>query len=133
MKRRFARTVERLAAVFGLAEEFCAHQDIDPKTQWLVEFTLEELFTNVVRHNPDGQGDVLIELDRENDRVTMAVTDFDSDRFDPTKAEAPDLDAPLEERRPGGLGIFLVKTMTDEMRYEFLDRKSKTIVTKKLG
>jgi serine/threonine-protein kinase RsbW len=133
MKRQFERTVERLAAVFELAEEFCALQKIDAKTQWLVEFTLEELFTNVVRHNPNGTGEVLIELDRDDDRVTMAVTDFDSDRFDPTEAKTPDIDAPLEERRPGGLGIHLVKTMTDEVRYEFRDRKSKTIVTKKLG
>ena len=122
-----------LAAVFELAEEFCETHAIDAKTQWLVEFTLEELFTNVVRHNPHGVGEVLIELDRNDNRVTMAVTDFDSDRFDPTAVKTPNIDAPLEERRPGGLGIHLVKTMTDAVRYEFRDRVSKTIVTKKLG
>ena len=132
MHQEFGRNLDDLPAVFELAGRFCDEQEIDAATRWVVELTLEELFVNVVRHNPGGSGDVLIELDRAVDRVTMTVTDFDSDRFDPTEAETPDIEAPLEQRRPGGLGIHLVKTMTDELRYEYADRVSKTIVTKKL-
>jgi anti-sigma regulatory factor (Ser/Thr protein kinase) len=133
MQNEFERNLGDLAAVFELVGRFCDEQGIDARTRWIVELTLEELFANVVRHNPDGRGAVLIELDRVGDRVTMAVTDFDSDRFDPNEAKTPDLDVPLEKRRPGGLGIHLVRTMTDELRYEYADRVSRTIVTKKLG
>jgi anti-sigma regulatory factor (Ser/Thr protein kinase) len=133
MRRTFPRQVQALEEIFALAARFCASANVDASTRWLVDLTLEELFTNVLKHNPAGKGDVLIELDRQDDAVRIALTDFDADPFDPTKIETPDIDAPLEQRRPGGLGIHLVKQMADDMHYEYRDRVSKTIVTKRTG
>ncbi len=134
LQRRFPRRVDALADVFGFAAEFCESAKVAGDTPWIVDLTLEELFVNAVKHNPEGEGELLIELDLSDGAVRMAVTDFDADRFDPTEAgPPPDLDAPLRERRPGGLGIHLVKQMNDEIRYEYHDRKSRTIVIKKLG
>ncbi len=132
MQREFQRDVQALYKVFEFVGEFCVSARIDARTRFVIELTGEELFVNAVKHNPEGKGHVLIELERRNDAVEMAVTDFDADRFDPTRFEAPDTNAPLEQRE-GGLGIHLVKQMMDDVRYEYRDRTSRTIVTKKLG
>ncbi len=132
MQRGFQRDVQTLQTVFEFVGGFCASARIDARTRFVIELTVEELFVNAVKHNPKGKGHVLIELERRNQAVEMAVTDFDADRFDPTRVEAPDTHAPLEQRQ-GGLGIHLVKQMTDDVRYEYRDRTSRTIVTKKLG
>jgi serine/threonine-protein kinase RsbW len=60
------------------------------------------------------------------------VTDFDVEPFDITKAEKVDVDLPLSERKPGGLGIHFVRDMADSVAYDYTDRRSKVTITKKL-
>lgn len=47
------------------------------------------------------------------------------ERFDPTRLKQVDVDAPLAERTPGGLGLYLVLKMADSINYEYHDRTSK--------
>ena len=114
--------------MFKLAGEFCTTRTIDARTRYVIELTLEELFTNAIKHNPEGKGPVRIELDRRDGAIEIALTDYDADRFDPTRQAAPDTDAPIGERKVGGLGIHLIKQMADDVRYEYKDRTSKTTV-----
>ena len=53
--------------------------------------------------------------------------------FDPTKHDSVDIDQPIGERTPGGLGIHLVKKMMDEVIYEYADRSCKITLIKRLG
>ena len=52
--------------------------------------------------------------------------------FDPRKTPAPDPETPIEERNPGGLGIFLVRSKMDEMDYRREDGWNIVILRKKL-
>jgi anti-sigma regulatory factor (Ser/Thr protein kinase) len=49
--------------------------------------------------------------------LSLEVTDRGA-AFDPLQAAAPDTSAGLDDRRPGGLGIMLVRTLMDAVRYE---------------
>ena len=61
-------------------------------------------------------------------RLTMTIAD-DGVPFDPLGAEAPDVDAPLEEREIGGLGIHLVRNLVDDASYHRrIDRNVMTLV-----
>ena len=71
MQRRFPRHVQALAEVFDFAARFCAAEQIDDRDRWVVDLTLEELFTNVLKHNPEGRGEVLIELERTDGQVAL--------------------------------------------------------------
>jgi anti-sigma regulatory factor (Ser/Thr protein kinase) len=62
---------------------------------------------------------------RVNGGIEVSLTDFDVDRFDPTVRRDIDVDAPLAERTPGGLGVYLVLKMVDSIHYEYHDRQSK--------
>ena len=82
----------------------------------------EEIFTNISRYAWPGGGygectvDVAAVVEAASVRVTLR-TDDDGIAFDPTAAAAPDLDAPLQQRPVGGLGIMLVRAMTDSQTY----------------
>ncbi len=132
MQREFARETRSLQELLEFAEEFCSAEGVDPRSRYVIELTLEELFINTVKHNPQGSGLIRVELDRRDDAAEIALTDFDADLFDPTRLAEPNTDAPLAERKVGGLGIHLIKQMTDDLRYEYKDRTSRTIVTKRL-
>ncbi|MGE4044838.1 MAG: ATP-binding protein [Acetobacteraceae bacterium] len=89
----------------------------------------EEILTNVVREAWTGREPGLCRVDVEAEPRDGAIhvtlrTEDDGVEFDPTAAEAPDLDAPLEEREIGGLGIVLVKQMTDRQTYRREDGRN---------
>lgn len=128
MERTLPRTIEALEDLFDLVRQFFVQEGIDPSNKWIVELALEELFTNTVKHNPRGGGDILVRLNRKDDRLILDLSDFDSEFFDVTKAKLPDIQAPLEERQPGGLGLYLVKQLVDDLKYEYQGRTSKITV-----
>ncbi len=126
MKRSFKRRREELAGIVAMTEAFFAAEGIDPALRHVVDLVTEELFVNTISYNKDTDEDVLIEMTTAGDGVEVSLVDFDVERFDPTSAGQANVDAPLEEREPGGLGIFLVLKMVDGINYEYHDRQSKT-------
>jgi anti-sigma regulatory factor (Ser/Thr protein kinase) len=83
-----------------------------------LNLVLEELFVNSVRHGGCEGMEEAVEVGLRLDGNGVLV-EF-SDRgtpFDPANAPAPNLDAPAEERRPGGLGIHLVRELMGDFEY----------------
>jgi len=106
-----ARLVERL-------ERFGHEAGLPDDVTFRLTLALDEIVSNVIRHGFDDAGEhaIAVTLDIAGGTITATVVD-DGSPFDPLDAPAPDLDAPLEERRPGGLGIHLVRTTMDDVRY----------------
>lgn len=97
-----------------------------------VNLILEELFTNFVKYNPEGEEEIEISLERLEDDLEIRLVDVGVREFDPTARPEVDVDRKPEERTPGGLGIHLVKKIADEIRYEHRDGASIITVTKRL-
>lgn len=129
MERHFLRRIDELESIFAFVREFQQKARVEDKKVRVIDFTLEELFTNMVKHNSKGESDIRIALSKEADTVVMRLTDFDSDRFDITEVPPPDVDAPIEERRPGGLGLHLVKQLNSKVEYCYEGRESQITVT----
>jgi len=89
-----------------------------------IEFGIEEIFTNMVKYNPQGSPNVDVQMVLDTGRVRVDLIDPDSNEFNPWSRPTPEITAPLEDRRPGGLGIHLVKEMLTEVGYEYDNRKS---------
>ena len=99
-----------------------------------LQLAVEEVFANCVRHNPTGVGPIEVSVGTEGPRVRVAITDPDTDEFDPrTRSDVP-TDLPLDQRNPGGLGIHLIRALVDdiEYEYEYEGRKSVTVLVKTL-
>ena len=116
--RRFPRAVASLDAIFGFVEEFIAARGIGREHALDVNLVIEELFTNMVKHSRDGRHEIAIGLDSDAARMTIVVRDFDVEPYDITASESVDTGAPLAERRPGGLGIHLVRELTRDLQFE---------------
>ncbi len=128
----FRREIEAIGEVFAFLETFADGQEIDEKTVFCINLVVEELFTNMVRHNEGGGDRIALSIERRNDRVHLELVDFDVEPFDPKTAEVPSVDAGIEERRPGGLGIYLVRKMVDDLNYDYEagERRMRISVTK---
>lgn len=94
--------------------------------QAALEFTLrlvlEELVVNVVNYayGEGGDGPLDITVENRDDAIVITLTD-QGVPFNPLEQEAPDTDLPPEERPIGGLGIFLVREMMDNVSYRYED------------
>lgn len=75
----------------------------------------EEAITNVVKYARAESIEVVVEVSKTS--VVLELRD-DGQQFDPLSAAAPDLDASVEDRPLGGLGIHLIQTLTDDVSYE---------------
>lgn len=119
--------------IHTVISEFAARNGISDSLAFKLDLAVEELFINTVKYNPMSSNDILISLSKDGDRLVVSLTDFDVEPFDITKVAAYDSSQPLEKRTPGGLGIHLVRSIADEVSYEYRDRASRITLIKDLG
>jgi serine/threonine-protein kinase RsbW len=111
--------------VMGKVEEieaFLLEAGCAPAPAQQLTIVAEEILTNIAQNAWAGAapGQCLVDVvaDPRPDAVRVSLrTEDDGVAFDPLAAAEPDLDAPLEEREIGGLGIHLIRAMTDQQTY----------------
>ena len=125
MKQKFNRSFDELKNIVTMTETLFRDEGLQPGLRQVVDLATEELFVNMVTYNTESDEDILIQMRPHEHGVEVSLTDYDVDRFDPTAAGPVDIHAPLEERTPGGLGLYLVLKMVDSIHYEYRNRQSK--------
>jgi anti-sigma regulatory factor (Ser/Thr protein kinase) len=132
-RMRAPRHVDALSEIFEFSGEFFAANRLSAETRARTDFVIEELFTNVVKYNAEGSGAIEVGLRVEGEMLELTVTDFDSERFDLREAAEVEIDAPLEDRTPGGLGIHLVRQFAKRIDYDYTNRESRITIYLVLG
>ena len=111
-----------LAEIPRLADAIDAHcAPLAPSNKDLMSLhlVLEELVTNVIKHGyTDGQPHTFTVTLSTRDRLVTAMIDDDAPAYDPLARPEVDTTLPLDQRPVGGLGVHLVKKLTQSARYE---------------
>ncbi len=132
-RQDFLRSFDALSGVFAFIQRCLGQADIGADARYAVEFTVEELFTNMVKYNPGGNARLELEIEREDDLLTCRLADPDSHFFDVTAAPDADVNAGAEQREPGGLGLHLIRRLVDSLDYDYSGRRSLITFSKRLG
>jgi len=130
---RLRRRIDPLPALFAFPEPLCDTGGIAGDTRSRTDFVLEEIFTNFVKYNANGAGDIEVALRKVDGLLVLCLIDFDSERFDLRERAEVAVDAPLSERTPGGLGIHLVKRFAKRIDYDYHNRMSRITIFLELG
>ena len=123
--------VGRLRAFFF---SVCREHGIDDETAKTLNLALEEWVANVINYAyPKGmRGHVEVTVDVSDDVLTFVIKDHGA-AFDPTQHEEVDIDAELDERAIGGLGIHLIRTIMDTVEYQRTsDGYNRLVLTKRI-
>jgi len=96
-----------------------------------LQVALDEIASNVIKYGwPDGGNHKLcVRITGQPGRIEVEVID-DGPEFDPRLAPLPEA-APAGKRRPGGLGIHMVKQLVDRLEYERAGGRNRTIIIKR--
>lgn len=109
---------EEIGHITAEIETLAEREGWTPDLSYKVNLALEELVINIMDYGfAEGDHDIDITVISEDHRLTIEIADSGKP-FDPLQdAPVPDVDAPMEERPIGGLGIYLVRNMMDDMQY----------------
>lgn len=121
---KLSRLVEAFGDVLGLPSQ----------SIFSVNLALDEVVTNIIRYAYTDNGlpqPIVVRLAFE-ESVLVAQVEDDGRAFNPLEAPAPDVDATIEERPIGGLGIHLVRSMMDSVEYRRDDGRNVFIMKKRL-
>jgi serine/threonine-protein kinase RsbW len=130
MHREFARSYDSLKEIYDFTESLLDAEGIDDSVRFPVHFAVEELFTNMVKYNPENEQDISLNVEAAGNAVTVTITDYDVEEFDVSVAREADTSSPLAERPIGGLGLHLICHLVDSLNYHYADRKSRVTFTK---
>ena len=100
------------------------------KDVYNIQLATDEAASNIIEHAYEGVKDGILELScgMEGDAIKIILVDH-GEPYDPDSIPMPDLKADLSERKIGGLGIFLMRKLMDEVHYESHPEKNSNILT----
>lgn len=131
-RKGFAVTIgvdlAEIARVNAAFAEFAKAHDLPAKIRRSMSFVFDELLNNAISYGFEGRdgGEITVAVELTGDRLSVTITD-DGKPFDPWRAERPDTRRTTQERKIGGLGIYLVREAMDEVSYH--RRADRNVVT----
>ncbi|MBO4682922.1 MAG: SpoIIE family protein phosphatase [Bacilli bacterium] len=122
--------------VVEFVNKFLAQFEVEQKIVSQIDISIDEICSNIFNYaykDSDKNGTIEVNISITNKVVTMHFVDTGSP-FNPLEKEDPNVNLPLEERKEGGLGIYLVKKMMDSVSYHYSKNKENILtITKKVG
>jgi anti-sigma regulatory factor (Ser/Thr protein kinase) len=117
-----------LAEIEPLTESivsYCKENGIDEAVCYEVRLALEEATSNTIKYGYDDQlpHTILVRVGFENHELLLEIED-DANKFNPLEAPAPDLSLPIEKKPIGRLGIYLMRSIMDQIEYRRVGTKN---------
>jgi serine/threonine-protein kinase RsbW len=129
----FAR-LEEVRRACEFVVEAAEGAGLDERAVYHCQMAVDETLTNIIEHGYHFQGDqneIEVICRADDDRFFITITD-DSPAFNPLEHVAPDPSAPLDDREPGGWGIYFIRRLMDDVSYELQAGRNRLTLIKYL-
>jgi anti-sigma regulatory factor (Ser/Thr protein kinase) len=130
---RIKNELSELSRITEIVGEFNGSHNLPLKAVSAINLALDEIITNIISYGYDDQNEheIIIQLSVKHGELILQIED-DGRRFNPLDLPEADTESSLEDRQIGGLGIHLVRSMMDDMKYGRHDEKNCLTMKKKL-
>ena len=125
---RITNELDEITALAIFVEEFCSDLSLPTETTMHINLALEEAVSNVIMYAYplEEHHEIRLKASLTDNQLIFLLTDKGLS-FDPTNA---DITIPIEERAIGGLGIFLIRSIMNEVSYQRLDGENRLTMKK---
>jgi serine/threonine-protein kinase RsbW len=116
----FPGRFESLAAISKFVKAMAQKAGLDEQAMYDVELAVDEAASNIIEHayGGEGRGDIQCACDIQDNCLVITFEDTGKP-FNPQQVPEPEIHTPLMERSSGGAGLYLMKKIMDEVRFEF--------------
>jgi anti-sigma regulatory factor (Ser/Thr protein kinase) len=123
-----------LVRLAELVERFGAEHHLADDTLTNINLVLDEVVANVIKYGRAGKdaGEIDVSLALDGGLLTIDVAD-DGIAFNPLEKDPPDLDLPFSERSIGGLGIHIVRALSETIAYRRENDRNHLTMTMRVG
>ena len=127
-------TIENMNTVTAFVDDFLDQIACPMKSRIQINIVIDEIFGNICHYAyKDSVGSVTVRVESGNTPKAVFLTFTDNGiPYNPLETEDPDITLSSEERKIGGLGIYLVKKNMDEMKYEYVNQQNRLWMEKRL-
>ena len=127
-------TIENMNTVTAFVDDFLDEIACPMKSKIQINIVIDEIFGNICHYAyKDSVGAVTVSVESGNTPKAVFLTFTDNGiPYNPLETEDPDITLSSEERKIGGLGIYLVKKNMDEMKYEYVNQQNRLWMEKRL-
>ena len=117
--------VDELRRVRAFVDDIGHSLQLDRELLMNLQLVMEEMVSNVIfyAHPECSEADISLTAESDNHELTFVLSDH-GEEFDPTLKDDPDINMPLDQREIGGLGIFIVKHLMNEVTYQRLEGRN---------
>ncbi len=128
-----ANEISEIGRLADFIEDMGNEFSLAPDVRFNINLVLEEAVANIINYAypKDEHESIYLSARMHEDSIILVLTDTGKE-FDPTMAPEVDVTLSAEERQIGGLGIFLIRQIMNEVRYERIDGKNVLTLEKKL-
>lgn len=111
-------STEHLADVRNFVARHAADLGFKKQDVADIRLAVDEAYTNIIKHSykNDPQKSVDITLGYDEDRFWVSLKDT-GDAFDPSNYRKPDIERSIKKRKKGGVGVYLIRKLMDEVTY----------------
>ena len=121
-----AARFESLDRVRDFVGEQAEQSGLEPAAVYAVQLAVDEAFSNIIEHAYGGESDEKVECTTQVTRNELIITLLDcGNPFNPESVPDPDLEAALEEREIGGLGLYFIRQLMDDVEFTFVHDSEK--------
>ena len=126
--------IEIMNTVTAFVDDFLDQIACPMKSRIQINIVIDEIFGNICHYAyKDSVGAVTVRVESGNTPKAVFLTFTDNGiPYNPLDTEDPDITSSSEERKIGGLGIYLVKKNMDEMKYEYVNQQNRLWMEKRL-
>jgi len=124
-QKKIPARLEYLQKILDLVASCARDQGFDQKKILEIELAAEEALVNIFNYaykGREGDVEIICKLDN-NEKFIIEITDS-GEPFNVLSVADPDIHADISERQPGGLGVFLMKKLMDDVQYRYEGNKN---------
>jgi anti-sigma regulatory factor (Ser/Thr protein kinase) len=127
---KIKNNIKEISKVCDKVKKFCRDNNIPDKKYHDIALILDEIVTNVINYAyPDGkEHEFNLEIKKNGNYIGIRLLDSGIP-FDPLIKTTPDVDSCIEERKVGGLGIFIVKQLSEVVEYSRINGRNQLSIT----
>ena len=130
---KIANNVDEIPRLADFVEELGAELELSPAMAMSINLALEEAVVNIIlyAYPQDQLHEIRLKVTASAQQLIFLLSDSGMS-FDPTRVPEPDVTLPLEERPIGGMGVFLIRKIMNEVTYERIGGENKLTMKKNI-